>query len=243
MRDRLRRPLTLELSSGCRDDVVVGGVERLIDGLARPFAGVGALLQGYGTLSPEVRRARLERVLALLDEAGDAGRSPERAAKAAPRPKAEPSARSAESPVRSVERLPADGLDRALADRLVDLGAQAPRKLGEVGVRSYRDLLWSLPRRYEDRRALPHFSALESDQIATVTGSVISRKGMRSRRGMHVLRRFPGGRSRPARDGRLVQSALGREPALPGAAPDPGRQGEAQGAQPRDQRHRVRGRR
>jgi ATP-dependent DNA helicase RecG len=188
MRDRLRRPLTLELSSGCRDDVVVGGVERLIDGLARPFAEVGVLLQGYGSLSPDARRLRLERALALLDGAGHAARSPERAAEAPARRRPEPLARSAEPSVPSVERLPVGGLDRALADRLVDLGAQAPRKLGEVGVRSYRDLLWSLPRRYEDRRALPHFSALESDQIATVTASVISRKGMRSRRGMHVLR-------------------------------------------------------
>jgi len=186
MRERLRRPLARELRSGCRDDVVVGGLERLAEGLARPFAGVGVLLEGYGELAPEVRRSRLEQALALLEGDGHAARrspaGPEEGARGAreePRQRA-PSAR--------VDRLPADALDGLLADRWVDVGAHAPRKLADVGVRTYRDLLWALPRRYEDRRALPHFAALQSDEVATVAATVVSRKGMRSRRGMHVLR-------------------------------------------------------
>ncbi len=217
MRERLRRPLQQELRSGCRDEVVVGGIERLAESLARPFAGVAELLAGYGELTPEARHERLTQVLALLDgearpRAGAPGANGNAAAKrrrpdgsgvagtagvatqsssAGPQPRrAGPPGRG--DPSASVESgaalLHPDDLDRALADRLVDVGAQAPRKLADVGVRTYRDLLWALPRRYEDRRALPRFAALRPDETATVTATVVSRKGMRSRRGMHVLR-------------------------------------------------------
>jgi ATP-dependent DNA helicase RecG len=81
-----------------------------------------------------------------------------------------------------------DRLDEPLSTRLVDLGAQAPKKLGALGVRTYRDLLTYLPRRYEDRRVLPSLSAIEDGQNATVTGRVLSRSATKSRRGLHVLR-------------------------------------------------------
>lgn len=79
-------------------------------------------------------------------------------------------------------------LDARLDSRAVDLGAHAPKKLGEVGIGTYRQLLEHLPRRYEDRRALPGYGALMDGETATVTGQVVSRVGNRSRRGMHVLR-------------------------------------------------------
>ncbi|HZW99399.1 MAG TPA: ATP-dependent DNA helicase RecG [Trueperaceae bacterium] len=83
-----------------------------------------------------------------------------------------------------------DILDDELSSRAVTLGAQAPKKLGELGVRTYRDLLTYLPRRYEDRRVLPSLDALEDGQTATVTGKVLSRSASRSRRGLHVLRAY-----------------------------------------------------
>ncbi len=88
-----------------------------------------------------------------------------------------------------------DRLDEPLASRLVDLGAQAPKKLGDMGVRTYRDLLTYLPRRYEDRRVLPSLAALEDGQGATVTGRVLSRSATKSRRGLHVLRAYLQGSS------------------------------------------------
>jgi len=89
----------------------------------------------------------------------------------------------------------ADRLDEPLDSRLVDLGAQAPRKLGAMGISTYRDLLTYLPRRYEDRRVLPSLSALEDGQTATVTGRVLSRSSTRSRRGLHVMRAYVEGAS------------------------------------------------
>ena len=91
--------------------------------------------------------------------------------------------------------LTADRLDEPLASRLVDIGAQAPKKLGDMGVKTYRDLLTYLPRRYEDRRVLPSLASLEDGQNATVTGRVLSRSATRSRRGLHVLRAYLQGTS------------------------------------------------
>lgn len=85
-------------------------------------------------------------------------------------------------------RLDPAHLDESIASGLLDLGAHAPRKLAEVGLKTYRDLLFNLPRRYEDRRLLPDFAALEDGAVATVTGRVLSRSATRSRRGLHVLR-------------------------------------------------------
>lgn len=79
-------------------------------------------------------------------------------------------------------------LDAGLDSRAVDLGAQAAKKLGEVGISTYRQLLDHLPRRYEDRRALPDYEALVEGETATITGQVMSRVGSRSRRGMHLMR-------------------------------------------------------
>jgi len=79
-------------------------------------------------------------------------------------------------------------LDAGLDSRAVDLGAQAAKKLGEVGIGTYRQLLDYLPRRYEDRRALPGYEALVDGQVATISGRVVSRMGSRSRRGMHLMR-------------------------------------------------------
>ncbi|MFA5595708.1 MAG: ATP-dependent DNA helicase RecG, partial [Trueperaceae bacterium] len=79
-------------------------------------------------------------------------------------------------------------LDAGLETRAVDLGAQAAKKLGEVGISTYRQLLDHLPRRYEDRRALPDYAALVDGETATISGQVMSRVGSRSRRGMHLMR-------------------------------------------------------
>ncbi|MBX3139365.1 MAG: ATP-dependent DNA helicase RecG [Trueperaceae bacterium] len=79
-------------------------------------------------------------------------------------------------------------LDARLDSRAIDLGAQAPKKLAEVGVTTYRELLWHLPRRYEDRRVLPDYGSLEDGAVATVSGQVTSRIGNRTKRGLHVTR-------------------------------------------------------
>ena len=181
---RLRRPLQLELRSGCLDTAIVGGVEALIRRLPPPLRSLAGRLDGYAELTPEERRGRLEAVLAELasEESGDGEPQP------APGPRPAPAVDVGSGTEARGTRLGPDDLDAALSERLVDVGRQAPKKLAEVGVGTYRDLLYHLPRRYEDRRALPAFTALRDGEVATVRGEVVSRAGMKSRRGMHVFR-------------------------------------------------------
>lgn len=79
-------------------------------------------------------------------------------------------------------------LDARLETRQPDLGQQAARKLAEIGLRTYRDLLNHYPRRYEDRRQLPHYRDLRGLERATVSGTVRSRNLIKGRRGIKVLR-------------------------------------------------------
>ena len=91
-------------------------------------------------------------------------------------------------------------LDLAIKTREVDLGVHSHRKLGEIGIKEFRDLLHYYPRRYEDRRVLPHFGKLNHNDIATVVGNVTGRKVVRSRRGMKIIRAF----MKDERGGRLT---------------------------------------
>lgn len=180
MRDRLRRPLERELRSGCRDSVVVGGLEKLLATVGKPFGDVRAVMAGYADLDPTERERRLEQALALLE----AGAVHERAGGHRPT-KGQPVADDASG---------RDPLDREIADGGLDLGRQAGKKLGEIGLATYRDLLFHFPRRYEDRRTLPDLASVgervDQGETVTVTGTVTGRKAVRSRRGMVVLRAF-----------------------------------------------------
>jgi len=176
LRERLKKPLLRELRGGCRDDVVLGGVEKLVRTVGRPFADLLEVMRGYANLEPAEREARIERALALL--------APQQPSPTTLRPAAAPSQEESAA-VRAT-----GFLDHALDERTIELGAQAPRKLAAVGIATFRDLLYYFPHRYEDRRALPHFGALHDLDSATVVGTVTGRKAVKSRRGMVVLRAF-----------------------------------------------------
>lgn len=156
---------------------MVGGVESLLATLAVPFADVRSKLAGYAGLEPSRRRAHLEEALALLAQGSLAAQGGSTAAGGTRHDAAV--AGALEEPL---------ALDQRLSDGGVDLGAAAAKKLAPLGIKTYRDLLYLAPRRHEDRRATPRYASLVDGQVATVVGTVVSRKGLSSRRGMHVLR-------------------------------------------------------
>ena len=185
LRSRLRRPLERELRNGCQDSVVVGGLEKLVATVGAPFADVRSVMNGYSSLTPEERLERLEQALGMLE----VGAQPQAQPHPAPTPDPYP------PPLREIKGdkgdiLSPDDLDKDIAEKLVDFGAQAPKKLAPVGLKTYRDLLYHYPKRYEDRRVLPTFSALQDDESATVSGVITGRKATRSKRGMMVVRAF-----------------------------------------------------
>ena len=189
LRNRLRGPLSLELRSGCRDTAVKGGLERLLETVGGPFGDVRALMDGYSALSPEARAERVEQALVLLGpvEVSEAavqkpnGVAKPQSVQKVPRPVAEA---SIEPDFSSAE------LDAELSQTLLNVGHTAAKKLAPLGLKTYRDLLFYYPKRYEDRRALPSFSALGEQESVTVVGTVTGRKLTKARSGMTVVRAF-----------------------------------------------------
>jgi ATP-dependent DNA helicase RecG len=192
LRDRLKKPLLLELRTGCQDSAVVGGIEKLVNTVGKPFADVREIVSGYGDLNSEQRQERLEQAIALLGGAQPLGLEVEPGA-VGKGEEGEEEKRgdnlSSSSPP-SLPLLPSDFLDHDLTAKILDLGAQAPKKLASVGIKTYRDLLYYFPRRYEDRRTLPHFGMLRDQDTSTVIGVVTGRKAMKARTGMTIVRAF-----------------------------------------------------
>lgn len=190
LRARLRGPLTRELRGGCQDRAVVGGIEKLLETVGQPFADVRTLMAGYSGLSPEARAERLTQALTLLEPVPAAAPEPRGrpfggATKTAMRiPDEAADAETATPPFSSTD------LDAELESKRLDLGAQAPKKLAPLGLKTYRDLLFYYPKRYEDRRTLPHFGALGEQESATVIGTVTGRKATKGKSGMVVTRAF-----------------------------------------------------
>ena len=181
LRNRLRGPLTLELRSGCQNTAVKGGLERLLETVGAPFTDVRAVMDGYGALTPDERAARLERALTLLGPL-----EPEPAPKPngfshAPEPDPAPATKT---------DFASTQLDAEYDNSVLNLGQTAAKKLAPLGLKTYRDLLFYYPKRYEDRRALPSFSALGEQESVTVVGTITGRKATRAKSGMTVVRAF-----------------------------------------------------
>jgi len=158
---RLARPLERELATGCADRVVAGGLEKLVDNLARPFPEVVGLLKGYAALEPEARCQRLREALARLGVSRSPSAPARKPAPAEPEP-------------------PPTGLDAPVT--AIALGPGGPQKMRSLGVRTLRDLLFYYPRRHEDRRTLPGFAALTPGAKATVVATVLSKSQVKTKR-------------------------------------------------------------
>ena len=164
---RLIRPLRRELEDGCRDRVVAGGLERLVANLAADAPEIRRLLAGYSRLPQEERCRRLVEALRRL---GVMVEAPELKA--------------------SLDEKPPEGEGKPLDTPLqsLPLGRGAGRRLGELGLKTLRDLVYHLPRRHEDRRTLPAFHLLSEGQKVTVRGQATSKDLVRTpKKGMQIV--------------------------------------------------------
>lgn len=71
---------------------------------------------------------------------------------------------------------------------LKGVGPSNAKLLEKVGVRTVNDLLYHLPRRYEDRRNLPPIGSVRAGQYATIRGRVVGVDGKPTRGGKVVLK-------------------------------------------------------
>lgn len=166
LRERLLRPILRELKDGAKDQVVVGGLENLVQNLAKPFPRLQSLFQGYGEKTPEERKEILTEAIRFLEDG-----------LTAPPPRAQ--AASLSPPSRRLT--PQDP-----AHLLVP--PQSRKKLAELSLHTVRDLLHYYPRRYEDRRTLPGVRFLEDGQKATLSVKVLSKELVKTpKKGMQLV--------------------------------------------------------
>ncbi|NPV29803.1 MAG: ATP-dependent DNA helicase RecG [Firmicutes bacterium] len=71
---------------------------------------------------------------------------------------------------------------------LPQVGESRARLFNKLGIYSLFDLLYYLPRRYEDRRLLPAIAALKPGEVGTVKGVICGVEETSSRRGFSILR-------------------------------------------------------
>ncbi len=171
LRQRLKRPLELEQKNNYQDNAVVGGLEGLLTTIGKPVADVHKLISGYSDMSLEEREESINQAITLLENTTPKSNDNKK-----------PTAKPQKGPLNQ------ENLDTSLRENLIDLGTHAATKLSAIGIVSYRDLLFTFPKRYEDRRTLPYFTALTNQEVATVSGLVVSRKTIKSKRGMAILR-------------------------------------------------------
>ncbi|WP_243029336.1 ATP-dependent DNA helicase RecG [Thermus altitudinis] len=166
LRQRLLRPLLRELKDGARDQVVVGGLESLIQNLAKPFPHLQRLFLGYGGKTPEERKAVLEEAIRFLEN----GQEPLAASRGEPPARPQPPRLTPQDP----------------AHLLVP--PQSRKRLAELSLHTVRDILHYYPRRYEDRRALPGVRFLEDGQKATLAVRVLAKELVKTpKKGMQLV--------------------------------------------------------
>lgn len=67
------------------------------------------------------------------------------------------------------------------------VGPARAQRLARLGIRSVEDLLWTIPRRYEDRSHFVSIASLQAGQTATVQGTIISAGVRRGRVGQAIV--------------------------------------------------------
>ena len=174
------------------------------------------LFREYGSLGPAEQRRRVEEALALVTAAAREAATPGLAADASGRsrlgsggaaaPVAPPPAgRATAPPAGSVTAPPpavqgpapppagvgASGLriqPETPLTRLPGVGRRHAQRLARLGLRTAGDLLWHLPRRYEDRSRWKPIAALVAGEVATVRATVLSAERVPTRTGRPVVR-------------------------------------------------------
>lgn len=177
--DKLAKILVAEREDGCRDRIVIGGLDRFLDtwrheaevmGAARQASAVLDTLQNYGQKSIAERIAAIEAAIRTIQTVR-AERSPlPEAVAAAPmvkRRRPDDHSPSLKSPVTVVR-----GISTAHA-----------RKLAVLDVHTVEDLLYLFPRRYDDFSQLKTIRELRYGEEVTIIAVVQEAQNQQTRRG------------------------------------------------------------
>jgi ATP-dependent DNA helicase RecG len=196
--EKLGRILTMEREQGCPDRVVIGGLGKFLpfwikeaqEGartaeLSGYVRDIVVLLEGYGQRDRQTRVQLVTQVLEILSRAQQACSDvPGELAPAGKRGTAskQPS-RSGPEPTRRGGSM--RELDQ-LVTSLRGVSATYGKRLQRLGVSTVRDLLFLIPRRYEDYSTLKAISKLEYGEEVTLVATIWDTKTRKARNGLHI---------------------------------------------------------
>ena len=190
--EKLSRILTMEREQGCPDRVVIGGLGKFLpfwikeaqEGARTPelsqhVRDIVVLLEGYGQRDRQTRIQLVTQALEILARA-------QRVCSAEPATEDERAASSVEQPPAAHR---ASGAARDLNQPVTCLrgvSATYGKRLQRLGVHTVRDLLFLIPRRYDDYSCLKTISQLEYGEEVTLVGTVWDTKTRQARNGLHI---------------------------------------------------------
>ena len=196
--DRARKILRLERQQGCRDEVVLGGLEafalNLIDelrGLGVEDASLGELrerVRAYGDRAPTDRQDsidELDDLLVAMADDGPASSAPSSSSPSSGTGESAGNGESANGEGRSDGPLPA--LDRPVR-YAKGVGERRGETLNKLGIVTIEDLLLYLPRRLEDRRVYRKIGQLKPDEAVTVLARVRAVDVITPRKNLEILK-------------------------------------------------------
>jgi ATP-dependent DNA helicase RecG len=196
--EKLNKILKLERSKGHRDEAVIGGLTKFVelwqtearaeaqteaDATAEGWIDeIATSLANYADKDEQERTEVVDRVLSQLEQIGIPAQRPR------VEPQTErPGAPSAQAPSSAPPRpRPATGLD-APVESLPGISAGYGTRLRKLGIATIADLLYHLPRRYDDYRALKPITHLEYGQEATIIGTIWETKTRPTRGGGAIV--------------------------------------------------------
>jgi len=188
--DKLAKILVAEREDGCRDRVVIGGLDKFLavwlreaematGSSDRPnlVAEVAPRLQGYAQKPITERVIAIQETLKALqtvrrEQVAEQGCKVRAETRQKRPPRSDQAAVDLKSPVTA-----APGVTSALA-----------RRLEYLGVRTIEDLLYLFPRRYDDFSHLKTINQLRYGEEVTVIGVVWEAKNQQTRKGMNLTR-------------------------------------------------------
>lgn len=184
LQNKLRRPLEFELQMGCRNKVVAGGLEMLLDNLGKPFPKVREILQGYSQWDGDTRAEKLKIALMLLSGEVSDSQAPASSPKISAKTPAKTPAKPAKAPA---PVLNSDYWTLETEVEQIPFGHGSGKKLHSLGLRKLHDLIHNYPRKHEDRRVMPNIQDVEDGERVTISGTLVSKERRSSRPGMLVL--------------------------------------------------------
>lgn len=184
--DKLARILIAEREDGCRDRIVIGGLDKFLDNWlqeAQSQAQTTSVNEIMDSLQDYAQKPVTERVAAIAAAMRglQAARKDQAATDDAATRTGEPPPRQGR-PTREVPSV------RSPVTAVRGVNTVQARKLGSLGVRTVEDLLYLFPHRYDDFSRLKTIQELHYGEEVTIIGAVQEAQNVKTRRGKELTK-------------------------------------------------------